>query len=251
MNQPPDSPGSLQPAQSAGVAATTAPSLGQLTTQVRGEFELIGNIAQTIALTLESGQTLWASKGALISHGPGIEWQLKIPSAAVSRMLSGEGLAMTFITAQHPGAHVLLGAGSTGKVAVWDLAWGPVTCTKGAFVAALGDVKIEVTTAKRVGAALFGGAGLLLQKISGRGLVFIHGAGDFVIRDLAPGEPLTVSTGNLAAFASAVNYDIVGVGGCAKVLFGREGLFMSRLTGPGRVLLQTMKRLAGAQGPQG
>ncbi len=224
--------------------------LGELSTQVRGSFELVGNIAQSIALTLESGQNVWASKGAIVSHGAGIAWQLKIPGAAVSRMLAGEGLAMTYITAQRPGAHVLLGAGTTGKVAVWDLAWGPVTCTKGAFVAAIGDVSIEVTIARRFGAALFGGAGLLLQKISGRGLVFIHGAGDFVVRDLVQGEQLTVSTGNLAAFSSAVGYDVVGVGGCGKILFGREGLFMTRVTGPGRVLLQSMKRLIPGQAPR-
>jgi len=221
--------------------------LGQLSTDVRGSFELQGNIAQAIALQLEAGQSVWASKGAILSHGAGIAWQLKIPGAAVSRMLSGEGLAMTYITAEKAGAHVLLGAGTTGKVAVWDLSWGPVTCTSGAFVAAVGDVSIEVTVARRFGAALFGGAGFLLQRISGRGLVFIHGAGDFVVRDLAQGEQLTVSTGNLAAFASAVGYDVVGVGGCGKMMFGREGLFMTRMTGPGRVLLQSMKRLAAGQ----
>lgn len=73
-------------------------------------------------------------------------------------------------------------------------------------------------------------------------MVFIHGAGDFIERDLQPGESITVSTGNLAAFASTVDYAITSVGGCLKVFFGQEGLFMTRMTGPGRVLLQSMKR---------
>lgn len=208
-----------------------------------GQYRLHGEIAQTLELTLERGQAVWASKGAIVALEAGMQWQLKVPGAAISRMLSGEGLAMTYLTAERAGARVVLGANETGKIAVWDLAQGPVTCTAGSFVAALGDVKIEVTVARRFGAAMFGGAGLLLQKVSGHGLVFIHGAGDFLQRELGPGESLTISTGNLAAFASQTDYDIVGVGGCLKVLFGREGLFMTRVTGPGKVLLQSQKRI--------
>ncbi len=231
------------------------PSTGlQLLTQpavpdgLRGTYRLHGEIAQTVELTLASGQAIWASKGAIVAHETGIDWGLKIPGAAVSRLLSGEGLAMTYITATSPGARVVLGANETGKIAVWDLAQGPVTCTAGSFVGALGDVKIEVTVARRFGAALFGGAGLLLQKISGHGLVFIHGAGDFVQRDLDPGEQLTISTGNLAAFSSGTDYDVVTVGGIVKMLFGREGLFMTRMSGPGRVLLQSQKRVLAKTG---
>jgi|GEM_PF-455159 len=216
-----------------------------------GQYQLHGEIAQTVELTLERGQTVWASKGSIVTHEAGIRWQLKVPGAAVSRMLSGEGLAMAYVSADRAGAKVVLGANETGKIAVWDLAQGPVTCTAGSFVGALGDVKIEVTVARRFGAAMFGGAGLLLQKISGHGLVFIHGAGDFLQRELNPGEALTISTGNLAAFSSQTDYDIVGVGGCIKMLFGREGLFMTRVSGPGKVLLQTQKRLRIKQGPYG
>ncbi len=224
-------------------AKLSDPNVVNLSERVPGTYELRGEIAQTVTVALEAGQSMWASKGAILSHDTGIRWQLKIPGAAVSRMLSGEGLAMTYVTADKPGASVTLSANQTGKVAVWDLAWGPVTCTSGSFLGALGDVQIDVTIARRFGAALFGGAGFLLQKISGQGLVFVHGSGDFVERDLQAGEEVTVSTGNLAAFGSGVGYDIVGVGGCLKVLFGREGLFMTKMTGPGRVLMQSMKRM--------
>ena len=99
-----------------------------------------------------------------------------------------------------------------------------------------------MTVAKRAGAAVFGGAGLFLQHISGTGTVLVHGSGDFYEQRLAKGEQLLVSSGNLAAFSDAVDYDIQGVAGCRRILFGGEGLFMTRLTGPGRVLLQTLKR---------
>jgi uncharacterized protein (AIM24 family) len=101
-----------------------------------------------------------------------------------------------------------------------------------------------VVIARRAGAALFGGAGLFLQKVSGKGMVLVHGAGDFVDFRLKERESILVSTGNLAAFSESVDYDIQGIGGCRRIIFGGEGLFMTRLTGPGRVLLQSLKRTA-------
>lgn len=111
------------------------------------------------------------------------------------------------------------------------------------FLAAWGEqIDISVTIARRAGAAIFGGAGLFLQKVSGVGHVLIHGSGDFDERELADGDRLLVSSGNLAAFSDSIDYNIQGVGGCAKMLFGGEGIFMIRLTGPGRVTLQSLKR---------
>jgi len=218
---------------------------GSTVLQSGAQYRLEGEIAQVLRLSLMRGQPVWAHKGALVAYPDGVEWHLRIPGgvgAAVSRVFSGEGISLTYIEATRPGLEVALASNQPGKIAVWDLADGPVVCTSGSFLAAVGDVQIDVTVARRAGAALFGGAGLLLQRISGRGQVFIHGSGDFVPYTLAPGEKLLISTGNLAAFAESVHYDIRGVGGCLKVLFGREGLFMTELTGPGRVLVQSLKR---------
>ena len=87
----------------------------------------------------------------------------------------------------------------------------------------------------------FGGAGLFLQKLSGTGVVVVHGAGDLVEHHLKTRERLLVSTGNLAFFSARVRYDVRGVGGCFKALAGGEGLFMTELTGPGWVMLQSLK----------
>ncbi len=76
--------------------------------------------------------------------------------------------------------------------------------------------------------------------------MLLHGSGDFELRSLAPGERLIVSTGNLAAFADSVDYDIQTVGDVRRALFGGEGIFMTRLSGPGTVLLQSLKRVTTA-----
>lgn len=211
-------------------------------------YVIKGDLAQVAELSLAKGEACWGSKGALLSLTPGADWSLRVPGGiggAVRRSLAGEGISLTYIQARQDDQQVYLSSNHPGKIIAWNLEDGPVLTTRGSFVAAFGpDIDITVVVAKRAGAALFGGAGLFLQKISGRGIVLIHGAGDFMDRHLQAGESILVSTGNLAAFAEVVDYDIQGVGGCMRVMFGGEGFFMTRLTGPGRVLLQTLKRTA-------
>lgn len=205
-----------------------------------------GVIAQTVTLTLNKGQSMWASRGSLMAYSEGIEWSLKVPGGAgkaIGRMMSGEGAALVYITAVQDGAEVVLSANQAGRLATWDLSKGSITCTKGSFVGALGDVDISVSMARSMGAAFFGGAGLFMQKLSGTGIVVINGAGDFIERHLGPGEKLLVSTGNLAVFSSEVSYGVKGVSGCGKMFFGGEGLFMTEMVGPGWVMLQSLKKL--------
>jgi uncharacterized protein (TIGR00266 family) len=214
------------------------------------QYEIRGEIAQHARLDLQPGEAAWASKGSLMAYSQDLGWRLRVPggaSGAVRRTLAGEGISLTYIEAKAREQYALLTANSPGHIIPWDLAeHGPVVATRGAFLAAWGrDVNIDVTIAKRAGAAFFGGAGLFLQRVSGQGTVLIHGAGDFQERRLERGEELNVSTGNLAAFGDQVDYSIKGVGGCGKFLFGGEGLFMTRLTGPGYVLLQSLKRRGG------
>ena len=220
------------------------------------QYTIHGELAQVANLSLEKGDSCWASKGSIVAMDPGLGWTLKIPggaSGAARRMMSGEGLAMTFIEASADGQRAILAANQPGKIIPWDLDDGPVITTRGSFVAAFGPrVDIDVRVAKRAGAAFFGGAGLFLQHISGTGTVLVHGSGDFIERELSEGEAVLVSTGSLAAFAESVDYDIQGVAGCRRMAFGGEGLFMTRLTGPGRVLMQSLKReSAGPKGPRG
>lgn len=211
------------------------------------QYSIHGELAQVANLEMNKGDTCWASKGSIVFIDPGLGWHLKVPggaSGAARRMMSGEGVALTFLEATADGQRTTLAANQPGKIIAWNLDVGPVITTRGSFVAAFGPkVDIDVRVAKRAGAAFFGGAGLFLQHISGSGTVLVHGSGDFIERDLAKGESILISTGSLAAFAETVDYDIQGVAGCRRMAFGGEGLFMTRLSGPGRVLLQTLKRV--------
>ena len=211
------------------------------------QYSISGEIAQSARLAFAPGERAWVSKGVLMAYSPQMQWSLRLPGGAggaLRRSLSGEGIALTYLESKAEDQYALLAANAPGHLELWDLERdGPVTTTRGAFVAAWGeDIDITVTVARRAGAAVFGGAGLFLQTISGFGFVLVHGSGDFFERQMSAGEELLVSTGNLAAFSSGIDYDIRGVGGCRRMIFGGEGLFMTNLRGPGRVLLQTLKR---------
>ncbi len=212
------------------------------------EYVIEGELAQIARLSFRKGETCWGSKGSLMSFDPNLSWSLKVPGGikgASRRILSGEGVGLTFIEANQDNQQAILASNQPGKIIVWDLSEGPVITTRGSFIAAFGEqVDIGVIIARRPGAALFGGAGLFLQKISGIGKVLIHGAGDFVERYLEEEESVLVSTGNLAAFANSVDYNIESISGLRKIFFSGEGLFMTKLTGPGRVLLQSLKRVS-------
>lgn len=210
-------------------------------------YEIVGSLAQHVLFEFDREDQLWLSNGSIMSLTRHVEWNLQVPSGlsgALRRSLSGEGISLTRARASAPGQQLRAAPGALGHVSAWDLSQGPLLTTRGAFLAAWGEVDISVTVARRAGAALFGGAGLFLQHLSGSGTVLIQGSGDLLSRELQAGETHLVSTGNLAAFSATVDYSVEAVGGVRKLLFGGEGLFMTRLSGPGTVYLQTLKRVS-------
>ena len=70
-------------------------------------------------------------------------------------------------------------------------------------------------------------------------MAFLEIDGDMIEKQLAPGEVLKVDTGNVVAFEKSVNYEIEMVKGFSNIIFGGEGLFLTKLTGPGKIILQT------------
>lgn len=212
------------------------------------DYKIYGNIAQYARLNFRTGNNAWVSRGSIMGYSPGMNWRLRVPggiTGAARRSLSGEGIALVSMEAIEDNQYALLAANAPGYIFEWDLQDGPVLTTRGAFLAAWGEqIDINVTIARRAGAALFGGAGLFLQQVSGIGKVLVHASGDYSDFQLGNGEQILMSTGNLAAFSKSVDYNIKRIGGVRKMLFGKEGFFMTTMTGPGRIILQSMDKSA-------
>ncbi|MFQ5910395.1 MAG: AIM24 family protein, partial [Thermoplasmata archaeon] len=101
-------------------------------------------------------------------------------------------------------------------------------------------VNLDMAWQKKLGASLFGGEGFILQRLSGTGTAFIHATGDFVEMDLQPRQTIKVDTGSVVGWDASVAFDIQRAGGLKSMLFAGEGLFLTTLTGPGKILLQSM-----------
>jgi uncharacterized protein (TIGR00266 family) len=185
--------------------------------------------------------------GSAASEGGGF---LDKMLGAGKRLITGEGLFTTVFTFKgRDKGKIAFASPYPGKIIPLDLKeyHGKLVCQKDAFLCAAKGVSIGVEFQKKIGAALFGGEGFIMQKLEGDGQIFVHAGGTIVQKDLQAGETLRIDTGCLVAMTGTVDYDIQFVGGIKSAIFGGEGFFFTTLTGPGHVWLQSLpfSRLAG------
>lgn len=228
------------------------------------DFKLYGSETQFVELELDRGESAVAEAGAMMYKTCDVQMETLFGDGsqqssgllgsllgAGKRLLTGESLFTTVFSQQGSGkGRVAFAAPYPGTILPLNLRdfGGKLVCQKDSFLAGAKGVSIGIQFQKKILTGLFGGEGFVLQKLEGDGWVFVHLGGTVRKIDLAPGEALDVDTGCLAAMTQDVDYDIRMVGGGIKsMLFGGEGVFFARLTGPGTVWLQSLpfSRLAG------
>lgn len=207
------------------------------------EYKVIGTTVPAVEVSLNPGESLFTQTGGMAWQTEGIEMSTNAKGGVLKglgRMFSGESFFMVTYTAKKAGK-IAFAATVPGAIAPINLAEvGEFIVQKGAFLCAEDGVELKTELTKKLGSGFLGGEGFVLQKISGRGTAFLEVEGDMVEYDLAPGEVLKVDTGNVVGFQPSVSYEIEMVKGFGNVLFGGEGLFLTKLTGPGRVMVQTL-----------
>jgi uncharacterized protein (TIGR00266 family) len=212
------------------------------------DYTIQGDNLQVIRIRLQPGQELYAEAGKMVYKQPQVAWETRMSGetlgekllGALKRKLMGESLFLTYFRGSTPGEVGFAGS-YPGRVQAFDLKPGQnIFVQRDAFVVAQSSVQLNIALVKRLGAGFFGGEGFILEQLTGPGTVFIHAGGDFVEFTLAAGESLQVDTGCIVAFDETVDYDIQLAGGIRTALFGGEGLFLATLTGPGRVIVQSM-----------
>ncbi len=217
------------------------------------DYKIFGDDMQAVEIELDPGEAVRAEVGAMLYMEDGIQMQTSMGQeggsfgsklfAGLKRIVTGESFFITsYINTGQGKQHVAFAAPYPGKIVPLDLKalGGEFLCQKDGFLCAAKGVDIDVAFTKKIGTGLFGGEGFILQRLKGDGLAFIHAGGTIIQRSLAAGESLRVDTGCLVAFAPTVDYDIQFVGGFKNALFGGEGLFFAKLTGPGLVYLQSL-----------
>jgi len=239
---PQDNPLPTPPPPPWAPAVTPPPAIPAL------DYTIQGDNLQIIRITLKPGQEIYAEAGRMIYKRTQVVWETRMSGDSVAekiwgafqRKLMGASLFLTYFHSSTPGEIGFAGT-YPGKIHCFDLrANQTVLVQRDSFLVAESTAQFNIALVKRLGAGFFGGEGFILEKFTGPGAVFIHAGGDFVEFDLSPGETLQIDTGCIVAFDESVGYDIQLVGGIKTALFGGEGLFLATLTGPGKVIVQSM-----------
>ena len=208
------------------------------------EYQIRGTVMQTVEVTLDEGESVYTESGGMSWMTDSMEMKTEMKGGllgGLQRMVSGESLFMTDYVCNSGQGYVTFTPEVPGKIIPMELeAEQSIICQRDAFMVAQEGTTLEMHMHRRLGAALFGGEGLFLQKITGPGMAFMELAGEIVEYNLAAGQGLKVDPGHVALMDPTVGFDISMVKGIKNIFLAGEGLFLAHVTGPGRVWLQTM-----------
>ena len=207
------------------------------------QYQIFGGNLPAVTISLNQGEAVYTQSGGMSWMTAGMQMDTNMKGGfmkGLGRMLSGDSLFIATYSATAPGQEITIASTFPGAIVPIDVTRGEVIIQKSAFLCAEPNVTLSAHVVKGLSAGLFGGEGFILQRLSGSGIAFIEIDGAVCEKELAPGESLIVDTGNIAAYEANVGYEVTMVKGFKNILFGGEGLLNTRLTGPGKVWLQTM-----------
>ncbi len=208
------------------------------------KYEILGKTVPVVETTLNKGESLYTQSGGMTWQSQGIKMATNARGGvmrSLGRIFTGESIFMSSYTAEVDGAKVAFATTVPGDIMPVNMSEisNGLILQKGAFLCAENDIELKVKFTKKISAGLFGGEGFILQEAQGNGMLFLEIDGDPIIKELASGEVLKVDTGNVVAFEPSVSYQIETVKGLGNIFLGGEGLFLTKLTGPGKVILQS------------
>ena len=208
------------------------------------KYHILGTIQQTLAVELQPNQMVFSDSGAMSWMTATINMSTKASGGLggmLKRAVSGASVFIIDFSAQGAAGQVSFSTDFPGKILPIELEAGKsVIMHKHAFLCAEKSVTLDIFFTRKLGTAMFGGEGFILQKLTGPGMVFGELDGDAVEYHLQPGQVMKVEPGHVAMFEDTVTFDIEMIKGMSNILFGGEGLFLATLKGPGRIWLHSM-----------
>ena len=207
------------------------------------KYTITGDNLQFVNIELQPGEEFNSVAGAMAYMSGNMRMESKMEGgfmAGLKRSLSGASLFLLRYTPQGGVGTVGLAGKAPGKILDLDIGAGSWIVQKTGYLGSETSVNLDMAFQKKLGSMMFGGEGLILQRLSGFGRAFIHACGDLNVVELKAGEQYKVSSSNAVAWEDTVSYDISSVGGIKTALFSGEGLFVTTLTGPGKIVIQSM-----------
>ncbi len=206
------------------------------------KYEIKGDSMPVVICTLTNGETMITESGAMSWMSPNIEMTTTGGGfgKVMGRMFTGENLFQNRFTSKGDGL-IAFSSSFPGEIRVVKISPdNDLIVQKKSFLASEEGVELSLHFRKHFMSGLFGGEGFILQRLSGNGIAFLEIDGAAVEYDLAPNQEIVVDTGNLAAMSSTCTMDVRTVKGAKNIFFGGEGLFLTHVKGPGKIILQTM-----------
>lgn len=207
------------------------------------KYEIQGKPCPAAICTLEAGESVICQKGAMSWMTPNMSMQTKGGGIGkmFSRAISGESMFQNIYTAQGGQGQIAFASSVPGEIMPVELSPNKtIIAQKSAFLASSESVSYELFFQKKLGAGFFGGEGFIMQKFSGNGILLLEIDGSLITYDLEQGQSMLLDTGHLAAMEATCSMDIETVKGVGNALLGGEGFFNTKVTGPGRIWIQTM-----------
>ena len=207
------------------------------------QYNIQGDSMPVVICNLAAGESMITERGSMVWMSPNMKMETSAGGVgkALGRMFSGEGMFQNTYTAQGGPGMIAFASSFPGAIRAIEVTPDkPIIAQKSAFLAATRGVELSVHFQKRAAAGFFGGEGFIMQRISGSGIAFLEIDGSVVEYNLEKGQQMLIDTGYLAMMDDTVTMEIQQIKGVKNVLFGGEGLFNTLVTGPGRVLIQTM-----------
>lgn len=215
------------------------------------KYEIEGGSLPVVICYPEIGQTLCTQSGAMSWMSPNMQMQTNSGGGikkALGRLFSGDSIFMNEYTPQDGNGMIAFASSFPGSIIPFEITNGNgIIVQKSGFLAMEKGLNLSVFFQKSLGRGFFGGEGFIMQRISGEGTAFVEIDGYCKEYTLAAGESIIVDTGYLAAMSETCTMDIQTVKGIKNALFGGEGVFNTRITGPGKVYIQSMPIINTAQ----
>ena len=194
-----------------------------------------------VVVKLKPDESIVGESGAMTYMSPNIEARTRSRKGILG------SLGLKFFGGQSFFVNDYVSIGQTGEIAFVSAPIGDIEhleldgkngyiIRKESYVASSQSVDLDLSW-EGFTKGLFG-QGLFMMKVHGTGHIFINTFGAIDRHALTAGESLIVDNFHLVAFSDSCAYKVEKFGGLKETILGGEGL-VTRITGPGDVLLQT------------
>jgi uncharacterized protein (TIGR00266 family) len=217
------------------------------------KYEVLHQPSFSLAvIQLQAEQSIQAEAGAMVSMSANIELQSQMKGGlfgAIKRAAGGESAFVSTFTARGGPGEVTFAPGAPGDIAAIELNNQTFFVQSSSYLA--GDSSLTVDTKWGGAKSFFGGEGLFVLMVQGRGLLLASSFGAIHRKTLRPGERYVVDTGHLVAWEGTTQYTLrKAAAGIFRSFVSGEGI-VAEFSGPGEILIQTrnLAALAGLLKP--